>query len=294
MAKVMTDESNYSAIAGAIRSKLGVSTRYKPSEMAAAIGSISGVSSADNGKVVVDGQLTQQTSRSVSQNGTYDTTTNNEVVVNVSGTEQRPRCVYVFDDPNNSTRVLDIPNKIYPEAGVISQQYSYVFLFADNQTTNITIDGVAHSSSDILIGSSWNGDNVYAFVDESQGFSIALNVGDGGNHACTIIAVEGTFATKYTQTMFAVASASQTISAALDEAYVLLLFCIYNGGSTASVTFMGESVTVDRYANRYSNSIYCYATKLTNLAANDVVSVSIDANAANVIGIMGIFGGANA
>lgn len=85
MAKVMTDESNYSAIASQIRSKLGVSTRYKPSEMAAAIGSISGVSSSDNGKVVVDGQLTQQTSRSVSQNGTYDTTTNNEVVVNVSG-----------------------------------------------------------------------------------------------------------------------------------------------------------------------------------------------------------------
>jgi hypothetical protein len=53
--------------------------------MAVAIGSISGVSSSDNGKVVVDGQLTQQTSRSVSQNGTYDTTTNDEVVVNVSG-----------------------------------------------------------------------------------------------------------------------------------------------------------------------------------------------------------------
>jgi hypothetical protein len=84
MAKVMTDESNYSAIANQIRSKLGVSTRYKPSEMAAAIGSISGVSSSDNGKVVVNGQLTQQTSRNVSQNGTYDTTTNNEVVVNVS------------------------------------------------------------------------------------------------------------------------------------------------------------------------------------------------------------------
>lgn len=44
MAKVMTDESNYTAIAGAIRTKLGVSTRYKPSEMASAIESIHGSS----------------------------------------------------------------------------------------------------------------------------------------------------------------------------------------------------------------------------------------------------------
>jgi len=44
MAKVMTDESNYTAIAGAIRSKLGVSTRYRPSEMAEAIESIHGSS----------------------------------------------------------------------------------------------------------------------------------------------------------------------------------------------------------------------------------------------------------
>lgn len=41
MAKVMTDESNYTAIASAIRSKLEVSTRYKPSEMASAIDAIS-------------------------------------------------------------------------------------------------------------------------------------------------------------------------------------------------------------------------------------------------------------
>ena len=46
MAKVMTDESNYAAIADAIRSKLGASTRYKPSEMAAAIESIVGCSDA--------------------------------------------------------------------------------------------------------------------------------------------------------------------------------------------------------------------------------------------------------
>ena len=39
----------------------------------------------DEGKVVSNGALVAQTSRNIDTNGTYDTTTNNEVVVNVSG-----------------------------------------------------------------------------------------------------------------------------------------------------------------------------------------------------------------
>lgn len=40
MAYVLTDESNYEDIADAIREKLGTSTAYLPSQMAAAIRSI--------------------------------------------------------------------------------------------------------------------------------------------------------------------------------------------------------------------------------------------------------------
>lgn len=40
---------------------------------------------ADEGKVVENGALVAQTSLTVTENGTYDTTTNDEVVVNVSG-----------------------------------------------------------------------------------------------------------------------------------------------------------------------------------------------------------------
>jgi hypothetical protein len=40
-------------------------------------------SASDEGKVVSSGALVSQTSRSVTDNGTYDTTTNNQVVVNV-------------------------------------------------------------------------------------------------------------------------------------------------------------------------------------------------------------------
>lgn len=40
MSIVTTDSANYSAIAGAIREKLGVQTTYRPNQMAAAIESI--------------------------------------------------------------------------------------------------------------------------------------------------------------------------------------------------------------------------------------------------------------
>lgn len=42
-------------------------------------------SAGDEGKVVSNSALVAQTSRNIDTNGTYDTTTNNEVVVNVSG-----------------------------------------------------------------------------------------------------------------------------------------------------------------------------------------------------------------
>lgn len=42
MSKVLVEESNLTAIAGAIRQKLGVQTTYKPSQMATAIGQIHG------------------------------------------------------------------------------------------------------------------------------------------------------------------------------------------------------------------------------------------------------------
>lgn len=81
---LVTDQYLYD-IASAIRGKLDVETEYLPSEMAAAIESISGISQDDNGKVVQNGALVGQTQRTITDNGTYDTTTNNEVVVSVSG-----------------------------------------------------------------------------------------------------------------------------------------------------------------------------------------------------------------
>lgn len=120
MSKALITESNLTDIADAIRAKLGVETTYRPGDMAAAIGSIetpnlealtvtqngsyspstgkNGFSGAtvnvpnsyaasDEGKVVSSGALVAQTARAseITSNGTYDTTINNSVTVNVSG-----------------------------------------------------------------------------------------------------------------------------------------------------------------------------------------------------------------
>lgn len=120
MSKGLVESSSLVDIAAAIRAKGGTSATLKASEMAAAIQTLpageavlepvtitengtttppTGVdgfssvttnvpnsfSASDEGKVVSSGELVAQTSRTVTANGTIDTTLNNEVVVNVAG-----------------------------------------------------------------------------------------------------------------------------------------------------------------------------------------------------------------
>lgn len=120
MSKVLVTESSLSGIAAAIRTKNGTENTYKPGQMAAAIAAIetpdlealtatqngtyapsagkNGFSGAvvnvpnsyaagDEGKVVSNGALVAQTARAseITANGTYDTTTNDSVTVNVEG-----------------------------------------------------------------------------------------------------------------------------------------------------------------------------------------------------------------
>ena len=119
MTKVLVTESYLDNIADAIRAKLGTPAEFKPSQMATAIGQIqvanletksitangtytpstgkdgfsqvtvnvpNSYAAGDEGKVVSSGALVAQTAHEeITENGTYDTTTNNSVTVNVSG-----------------------------------------------------------------------------------------------------------------------------------------------------------------------------------------------------------------
>lgn len=119
MSKVTVTEDYLMDIGDAIRAKLGSSSSYTPGQMAAAIESIptggitptgtinisqngttdvtqyasaavnvpNSYTQADEGKVVSNGALVAQTARAseITVNGTYDTTENNSVKVNVSG-----------------------------------------------------------------------------------------------------------------------------------------------------------------------------------------------------------------
>jgi len=120
MSKALITEGYLTDIANAIRAKNGSADTYTPPQMAAAITAIptgsdvdveslnvgangtytapSGKAyspvtvlvpntygSGDEGKVVQNGALVAQTSRTLAQNGTYDTTTNDSVTVDVSG-----------------------------------------------------------------------------------------------------------------------------------------------------------------------------------------------------------------
>ena len=86
MPKVLVASSNLTNIADAIRGRNGEQAQYLPSEMPQKITDLpNAYGASDEGKVVSSGELVAQTSRTVTANGTYDTTENNEVIVSTGG-----------------------------------------------------------------------------------------------------------------------------------------------------------------------------------------------------------------
>lgn len=193
MSKVLIEESNLSGIASAIRSKLGAQTTYKPSQMAEAIASIApqpsletksiiangtytpstgkdgfsqvtvdvpnSYAAGDEGKVVSSGALVAQTARAgeITANGTYDTTENNSVTVNVSG-------------GGESTQL-----ELYELYGATFAGYTQTFkgvmnnkyiacCFHDNMSSTYQLNGITESFPESVQGK--NGGIIYGVTKE--------------------------------------------------------------------------------------------------------------------------------
>lgn len=119
-------------------------TNYASAQITASVPNT--YAAADEGKVVDNGALVAQTSRNIDTNGTYDTTTNNEVVVNVAG-----QTGILLTDVLNRTisggvefTVTGQPTPSNDAAG--SQFYSATFNALFQQCpgiTSLTINGLA-------------------------------------------------------------------------------------------------------------------------------------------------------
>ena len=177
MSKVLVTESSLSGIAAAIRTKNGTENTYKPGQMAAAIAAIetpdlealtatqngtyapsagkNGFSGAvvnvpnsyaagDEGKVVSNGALIAQTARAseITANGTYDTTTNDSVTVNVEGGSGGGTGPQYLLNPAWSRQFMSLGSgRFYQLAsyvGYVSGSSSYNY-----KVENVTVDGAS-------------------------------------------------------------------------------------------------------------------------------------------------------
>lgn len=127
--------------------------------------------SADEGKVVSNGSLVGQTSTTKTQNGTYDTTLNDEVVVNVrqpSGTKQisitqngtRTEDVEWYED---AELTVNVPNTYTAsDEGKVVNSGALVGQTSRNVTTNGTVDTTLNNEVVVAVP------NTYTQADEGK------------------------------------------------------------------------------------------------------------------------------
>ena len=125
-------DTELTAVANAIRSRGGTSAPLEwDNGFVSAIGAIGNAYSAgDEGKVVENGALVAQTSLDINENGTYDTTKNNEVVVNVGGAGKTLIANWDFSqshiDTINGLEATTYSTQTTAEGEQITTTYGYI------------------------------------------------------------------------------------------------------------------------------------------------------------------------
>ncbi len=221
MAQVVVTEAYLSDIAQALRVKLGTNETFKPSQMGNGVRRLptaprvitksitangtqnasgdnaDGYSSvianvpntyaaSDEGKVVNNGALVSQSSQTITQNGTYNTTLNNQIVANVpntytSGDEgkvvdngalvaQTSKNIGTngtHDTTKNNSVVVNVPNSYSAsDEGKVVNSGALVAQTSQNITQNGTYDTTL--KNEVVVNVSGGGGNIAILLDEHE------------------------------------------------------------------------------------------------------------------------------
>lgn len=145
----------------------------------------------DEGKVVQNGRLVAQTTRSVTSNGTYDTTTNNSVAVNVPSYPEPTGTVSITSNGTQNVKDYASANVNVPNTYTASDEYKVVHNGALEAQTSRSI--TANGSYDTSLNNdvSVSVPNSYTASDEGKVVSNGALVGQ----TSTSVTENGTYIT---------------------------------------------------------------------------------------------------